>query len=57
MEKRKIDSSNGKERRSEPDRRSSERREPEGKSERGAITTRTGERRKKPRRTRDTGKK
>ncbi|MEK6407251.1 MAG: hypothetical protein AABN34_09835 [Acidobacteriota bacterium] len=53
MEKKRIDSPNGKQRRSKPDRRSSERRDPERKSGKGTLTTRVGERRQKSRRSKD----
>jgi hypothetical protein len=46
-------SPNGKQRRSTPDRRKGERRETEAKSEKGALTTRVGERRQKARRSKD----
>jgi hypothetical protein len=53
MEKGRFDSTNGKQRRSTPDRRSSERREPEPKPGKGILTTRVSERRQKNRRSRD----
>jgi hypothetical protein len=50
MKKPGIESSNGKERRAAPDRRSSDRRDPEHDSGKGVLTTRKGERRQKNRR-------
>src|SRR5213078_4408480 len=46
MAKTTIESPNGKERRSGPNRRSTDRRDPEPKTVKGALTTRAGERRK-----------
>jgi hypothetical protein len=50
MEKKKIDSPNGKERRSGPDRRKGDRRDSKQKTGRGVLTTRVTDRRKKSRR-------
>lgn len=50
MEKKRIDSPNGKDRRSGPERRKGERRDTEQKTERGVLTTRVTDRRKKSRR-------
>lgn len=53
MTNRRFESPNGKQRRSSPDRRSGERREPEPESGKGKLTTRVKERRQKPRRATD----
>jgi hypothetical protein len=53
MKKKGIESFNGKERRAVPDRRSSERRDPERDSGKGVLTTRKGERRQKTRRAKE----
>ena len=50
MKKGGIESFNGKERRAGPDRRSTDRRDPERDSGKGVLTTRKGERRQKNRR-------